>query len=360
MENLGPHLLGFVHRYRLPHLVDFEAIGRRIRAHAEQVVMELTSPLANNNRPPPLEPVAVPPRPQECGASGGSVSCRTADSALNGQRTVPQARHQDPAKERMQRDDVYSMVHSPRGLCIIINNFNFRGSGQQRDGSKHDERNMESLFTALHFRCIVGTNMTASEMKDLLYKGAWSAHDRTDCLVVILMSHGTKDTIHGVDNVPLHLDDDVYAMFNSANCPNLQGKPKVFFIQACRGEKEDNPTGTTAYESADAMAMAAEVPQTSTRERMATWSDMYIAYATIPGYKALINRVIGSWFFLAVYKVFTDHAGTMHLEELMHHVQKEVMSLSSSNGTKQTPGVEMRGWRKKLYFNPGFFTDYQP
>ena len=28
--------------------------------------------------------------------------------------------------------------------------------------------------------------------------------------------------------------DNIFAMFNNLNCPNLAGKPKLFFIQSCR------------------------------------------------------------------------------------------------------------------------------
>ncbi|KAL1425668.1 hypothetical protein MTO96_018962 [Rhipicephalus appendiculatus] len=281
-----------------------------------------------------------------------------------GQRIGPHAMDQDPAYERSQRDDVYRMVHSPRGLCIIINNFNFRGSSPRRDGSEYDARDMKDLFIALHFQCILGTDMTAYEMKMLLSMAAMHAErESPDCLVVILMSHGREGTILSADGVPLHLDDDVYALFNNENCPGLEGKPKVFFIQACRGDKEDSATGPSANEAADAEPLRAAAPQpssSSTRKRTATWSDMYIAYATIPGYKAVMNRGSGSWFLSAVRRMFTQHAGTMHLEELMHLVHNEVMGQSSDDGWKQTPSVELRGWRKKLYFNPGFCNDPSP
>ncbi|KAL1425672.1 hypothetical protein MTO96_018966 [Rhipicephalus appendiculatus] len=251
---------------------------------------------------------------------------------------------------------VYSMVHSPRGMCIIINNSNFQGSSNRRYGSEHDMRQMVDLFSALHFDCIVACDMNASHMKALLSEAARSEElQEADCLVVILMSHGKQDTIRGADGAELHLADDVYTLFNNENCPALHGKPKLFFIQACRGDKEDNATGNTGYETADAEPIRPEEPEPSLSSRgecMATWSDMYIAYATIRGYRALRHSTIGSWFLSAVYKVFTQHACTMHLEELMHCVQDEVMSQSSPDGAKQTPSVELRGWRKKLYFKP--------
>ena len=36
------------------------------------------------------------------------------------------------------------------------------------------------------------------------------------------------------------IERDVIALFGGDNCPNLNGKPKLFFFQACRGEKMDS------------------------------------------------------------------------------------------------------------------------
>ena len=49
-----------------------------------------------------------------------------------------------------------------------------------------------------------------------------------------ILSHGEHDCVLGVDDeqVPLPL---VLQNLNAVNCPNLRGKPKLVFIQACRG-----------------------------------------------------------------------------------------------------------------------------
>lgn len=361
-EGLDERNLCLLHRLpkRGPLAYDrFVSILREMRMY--QAVSLLTGEAPPE---PPTSTTAPPPPPHNIWAFGGSNGRMTVDSAQNGHGTVGDASNSElqvvPAKECRHGDDVYSMIHSPRGMCIIINNHDFGGLAAQRDGSEHDVRRMKALFEAFHFNCIVRSDLSAQDMKSLL---SWAAQSKqqqgADCLVVILMSHGKQDLIDGSDGEQLHLVDDVYSLFNNENCPSLQGKPKLFFIQACRGTKDDIGTGAVMYDTADAGPIPADVPQSSSsrRERMATWSDMYIAYATIPGYKALKNRVIGSWFLSAVYAVFSEHASTMHLEKLMHRVQDNVMSRSSYDGGRQTPSVELQGWRKKLYFNPGFYVE---
>ncbi|KAK8779383.1 hypothetical protein V5799_019273 [Amblyomma americanum] len=94
---------------------------------------------------------------------------------------------------------------------------------------------MRRLFLALHFDCIVATNLKADEMKALL---KWAAKEcdkeKDDCLVLVLMCHGKENYIYGTDYEPLHLYNDVYEQFSKDNCPELKGKPKLFFVQASR------------------------------------------------------------------------------------------------------------------------------
>ena len=59
-----------------------------------------------------------------------------------------------------------------------------------------------------------------------------------DCnsAVVVLMSHGGTGYIYGTDFEKVDVKD-IQAELDGKKCPNLEGKPKVFFIQACRGSK---------------------------------------------------------------------------------------------------------------------------
>ena len=43
-----------------------------------------------------------------------------------------------------------------------------------------------------------------------------------------------NDEFSGSDDQPVDLQD-IYSQFNSDNCPELGGKPKMFWISACRG-----------------------------------------------------------------------------------------------------------------------------
>lgn len=293
-----------------------------------------------------------------------------------------------PANELKIGPEIYSMTRNPRGSCIIVNNAKFDDHSLRfREGSKLDVDRMAGLFRQLHFNVSIASNLSAKETKDLL-RGFQKVETQKDaeCLVVILMSHGEDGVVYGSDGEKLHLDRDVYQLFDNENCPNLRGKPKLFFIQGSRGcmldkgirglletsganEGSDEHSEASSCETSPQDVKSGHVPETAStvearpehclpsswQERKPTTgcSDMYFAYATRPGYVSLTNTGTGSWFLSAVSEVFSQHACTLSLDGLMRRVSQNVMDRSAYDELKQTPSVTTIGWRKELYFNPG-------
>ncbi|XP_077561690.1 caspase-2-like [Haemaphysalis longicornis] len=189
-------------------------------------------------------------------------------------------------------------------------------------------------------------------MMEELSKAAQEEQQKAaDCLVVVLMSHGGKDTIRGSDNEPLPQqciygsDDEPVALesicelFNNKNCPSLQGKPKLFFIQACRGRKRD--AGVAKYVPPDRMDDA-PVPSnlgSCPIQKVTTVSDACICYASVDNYVSYRNGATGSWFMSAICRVFSQHAHTMHLADLLLDVHGEVIERVSHQGTRKHPAL---------------------
>ena len=61
-------------------------------------------------------------------------------------------------------------------------------------------------------------------------------HKRSDMCIVAVMSHGDDKSLLTKDCQLLDIQTELLEKFNTANCPDLEGKPKWFIIQACRLE----------------------------------------------------------------------------------------------------------------------------
>jgi hypothetical protein len=64
-------------------------------------------------------------------------------------------------------------------------------------------------------------------------------HGSMDSVVVCILSHGMPGKIYTVDGELIPIND-LTAAFNGQNAKHLIGKPKLFFIQACRGGKVED------------------------------------------------------------------------------------------------------------------------
>ncbi|XP_035665912.1 caspase-2-like [Branchiostoma floridae] len=268
----------------------------------------------------------------------------------------------------MNEKDPYRMDSKPRGYALILNNKNFT-SLPYRGGSAVDLSNITSLFQGLSFETHVLEDKKAQEIKgEVLAFSQRKEHRQKDCCVVVLMSHGEEGVIFGSDDVPVQLDD-IFSMFDNKNCPRLKGKPKLFFIQACRGlkvdkgvpvDEADGPGPDVKVNLKSEMRSFLHLPEDESDgpEVQPTRTEMLCGYATQLGYKSFRNIENGSWFIQAITKVFMEHAKDKSVTEMMPKVINDV-----SKRTASCPGYPHHGGKeeaeflyklhKPLYFFPG-------
>ena len=187
------------------------------------------------------------------------------------------------------------MDSNPRGFCLIVNNKNFGCTSRNRDWSEIDEKQLEKLFKDdLLFTVAVYRDLRREEMLDLAIQFSRKDHSRCDAFVFIIMSHGGKwDTVCGVDDKSIEIEE-LMSQFTPTKCPSLEKKPKLFFIQACRGESEERLSSNRSDASSDATRGLTD--STLPRSVCPEQTDFLLSYATVPGYKAYRIPKIGSPF----------------------------------------------------------------
>ena len=108
-----------------------------------------------------------------------------------------------------------------------------------------------------------------------------------------------KDVIYGVDNRKVAVED-LMSEFKSTNCKSLENKPKLFFIQACRGKRSDPRLSrlsvSTENIAEDGMQTMDSPDADIANGISAREADFLLAFATVPGYKAWRSKQAGSWF----------------------------------------------------------------
>ncbi|XP_063788668.1 caspase-8-like [Pseudophryne corroboree] len=151
--------------------------------------------------------------------------------------TTSAADHPEPT------DQFYRMISQTRGTCLIISNFSFRNARiplKDRSGTDKDKESLHKVFSRLGFRVSIEEDLQGDRILSTVRSYSQRNHEESDGFVCCLLTHGDKGTVYGTDghSVPIR---DLTSCFCSSSCPSLEGKPKLFFIQACQGSQHQTP-----------------------------------------------------------------------------------------------------------------------
>ncbi|XP_017775836.1 PREDICTED: caspase-1-like [Nicrophorus vespilloides] len=182
--------------------------------------------------------------------------------------------------------DFYDMTHARRGKALIFNHYQFNDSSlQKREGTNRDCENITKTLSKLNFEVTVCQDFTYGQIYDTIHNVAGEDHSDADCLMIVVMSHGDKGVIHARDSE--YTPDELWLPFSGDKCPSLAGKPKLVFIQACRGEELD--AGVSVF--------AAPVMKDSAQKtyKLPAMADFLIMYSTTEGHYSFRSPNNGSW-----------------------------------------------------------------
>ena len=226
------------------------------------------------------------------------------------------------------------------GYVLVINNYIFpQRADVERTGSNDDVKNLTNLFDDFGFPPRVQDNQTGSEMLSLLKETAEKDFSKYDCFVCVILSHGSKDGIYGTDEEVINIEV-ITSLFRRNECPSLEGKPKIFLIQACRGNKKDR---VPVESDSD--------PIVFSNRSLPADADLLICLASAPGHQSYRQPPLGSWFIKAVFEVFKKHAEREHIMDMMLRVNNQVAGYCSRDGLKQMP-CQICMLTKKVFFQP--------
>ncbi|XP_061573049.1 caspase-2 isoform X4 [Cololabis saira] len=275
----------------------------------------------------------------------------------------------------------YRMTSSPRGFALVISNVNFDSCAapdlDPRKGGEVDDEVLRKVFTELDYIVSVNRDLTAQGMRTCIENFSRRPELRTvDSCVVCLLSHGVEGAIYGTDGGLLELDW-VFEAFDNAHCPLLQNKPKMFFIQACRGdemdcgvEQIDGPARTFSPSCEQRDAGREGLGDADSRQRadmgrprikLPQRSDMVCGFASLKGTAAMRNTKRGSWFIQELNTALRLHARDTHLADLLVQVNGRIKEREGyAPGTAHHRCKEMSEFTSSLCKDLYLFPKYQP
>lgn len=190
-----------------------------------------------------------------------------------------------------KRDYFYNMKHKRRGVAVIFNHENFTlPSLKQRNGTEEDCVNLEATLQSLGFETTKYRDLTLKELDAVIEELGNKDFSDCDCLFIAVLSHGEQGVIYAKNSAYSH--NMLYDRFTPDKCPTLAGKPKIYVIQACQGDKLDGGVEVRTVE--------VDSDTSNSTYRIPLYADFLVACSTIPGYYSWRNTQKGSWFIQAL------------------------------------------------------------
>lgn len=228
--------------------------------------------------------------------------------------------------------DYYDIIDKNcTGLCVIINQKNFPADpNSKREGTEKDGERLEEVFTAFGFEVKEHKDVNYYELMTLLGEYRKQISRNHSCFVLIILSHGSENSIYTTDFVEVKMDT-IEMKFQGDECPNLIGKPKIFIIQSCQGDQWQVAKLKKIYNiETDSPNVGCDIPlepETSPIEFIGPQKgDSIIAWSTVQGYASFRDKINGSWYIEELCKQLWQNGEDKDLEEILRLVNKYLRS----------------------------------
>ncbi|KAL8574865.1 hypothetical protein ACOMHN_044887 [Nucella lapillus] len=286
--------------------------------------------------------------PDSSGASGTLLG----DDAGSRVRSPPQGANVYREKRNADPDGVYKMESNPRGMALIINIKTFHHL-TNRGGTDEDCERLRRCFQDLHFDVQVRHDLTSQGIITETTAFAKRLNQQSppvDSVMVAILTHGyQRDVLFGADGrvagngVPICgtfiTTDYLQDLFGSTQCLAMAGKPKMFILQACRGNQVDRCLGQRPAPTDVVPVLPPPSYQTQPDK-----ADVIFLHATISRYVAYRN-----YFIPKLVEVFQRHSRTKHVQELQPIVRREMAQYDHITFTiPEDKSTLMKDW----YLNP--------
>ena len=225
----------------------------------------------------------------------------------------------------------YKMDKDTHGIALIISNTEFEEDTElsNREGGDKDEQALQELFEMLHYKAVLLKNLKAAQfttalqivtgqtsyekltnmadtkklLKNLNAEGCLVSPEN-DSFVLCVMSHGADgDILLGTDGEEFQLHT-IYQIVGK--CKLLSNKPKMIFIQACRGGGGGGGSRTEID--------CVEEP-----------ADFFTSFPTFAGHSAFRDDDgSGSWYVKDLCSVFKESYITTDLETMVKKVNSKL------------------------------------
>ena len=226
-----------------------------------------------------------------------------------------------------------------RGLAVIFtNNYEDTPGYTLLSGTSVDGERLKGAFKALHFDVHWICNVTAVQLEGKMYelsKLQFQQVKHYKCIVFVFSGHGERPSkLVMQDGCQIDICNQFIKPVLPGSAPNIGDIPRIFIIDACRGQNRTEtvhvpnvvPTDKgNAANNSDSVSDAQEKGGHDIPLReLPKEGNFLVAYSTLPGHVANEYRDKGSlWLEILASKLSID--SQLSLDDTLTQVNKELM-----------------------------------
>ncbi|XP_070770276.1 caspase-8 [Enoplosus armatus] len=285
--------------------------------------------------------------------ASSKVSCDAVKTELLSQENETSSgtqKSQTTKTEDTEALGTYPMTAPKRGTCLIVNNYDFTNSKkglQKREGTMVDEDCLHKVFQWLGFEVVIQRDCEREKMLTLLRELGRKDHSQMDCLVCCVLSHGLEGSVYGVDGNTVQLKE-LMEPVNGSKCSSLANKPKLFFIQACQGNKEQKAVYIEADGPSHRIICRDAI---NARDSIPSDADFLLGLATVPSFVSFREKTNGTWFIQSLCQNLVKMVPSgCDLVSILTKVNADVSQKTDFYGVKKQMPQPAFSLRKKVVF----------
>ncbi|XP_013043037.1 CASP8 and FADD-like apoptosis regulator isoform X2 [Anser cygnoides] len=247
-----------------------------------------------------------------------------------------------PASHKVFNDQ-YRMQSQPLGICLII------------DCIGNDTDVLEETFRGLGYDVRCHRHLDTDAMnKTLLEVAGLQKHRNCDSFICILVSRGSPQSIFCTDETSTGFPlEQIKKYFLADSCPELRGKPKLFFIQSyIVPENEQECTSLLEIDGNDDKMIAnAKIPLKLTIPQVADifWSQCKVDVSTIEK-----SPTSSSYYLRCLAELLRNpHKRKLSILDIHTELNREVYEWNKTTDPSQQYSLLLQHTlRKKLFLSP--------
>ncbi|XP_034836797.1 caspase-like isoform X2 [Maniola hyperantus] len=179
---------------------------------------------------------------------------------------------------------------------------------QSRIGTNEDVIKLTKTFKDMDYKVTCHENMDYGEIMNKIIEISKQDHTATSCLCFVFLTHGLKGGDLFAADRPYQFRDVTTLLENGH--ASLVGKPKIFIVQACRGDQIDS-----------GRKMAIDGPEVSIN--IPTHADFLVLYSSVESFVSYRNKE-GSFLVQELCDVIEEYHKQWDMLHIITLVQRRV------------------------------------